>query len=92
MLTCTFLTYFAQQKNSSEQTSPKSSVITAPEPAWEIEYYDSVPDLYPELSDSLEMQEGDTEQLVRREGLHYFIFPSHSFVEDSLATTMYKLE
>ena len=68
MLACTVLTHFAQESNSLEVTCPKSSVITVSEPAWEIEYCDPVPDLYPELSDSLKMQEGDTEQLVKREG------------------------
>ena len=37
---------------------PESSV---PEAVWEIEYSEPVPDLYPELSDSLKMQESDTE-------------------------------
>lgn len=55
---------------------PESSV---PEAVWEIEYSELVPDLYPELSDSLKMQESDTEHDDRAKGnfslFHYsFIF------------------
>lgn len=57
-------------------------VSSVPEPVWEIEYSDPVPDLYPELStDSLKMQESDTEQDERAKGLYFianiilFYFP-----------------
>lgn len=65
--TCLKNRKLSKESNSLEVTCPQSSVITVSEPAWEIEYCDPVPDLYPELSDSLKMQEGDTEQLVKRE-------------------------
>lgn len=65
--------HFAQENNSSELTCSKSSVSSVPEPAWEVEYCDPVPDLYPELSGSLSMQECDTEQVDRTKGLLYFI-------------------
>ena len=63
-----------QESNSSELTSSKALIGSVPEPVWEIEYSEPVPDLYPELSDSLKMQESDTEQDGRAKGSFLFIY------------------
>jgi len=52
------------------------SESSVPEAVWEIEYSEPVPDLYPELSDSLKMEESDAEHDERAKGnfLLFFIF------------------
>ena len=50
-----------QESNLTELTCSKELVSSVPEPVWEIDYSEPVPDLYPELSDSLKMEESDIE-------------------------------
>lgn len=52
---------------------------TVPEAVWEIEYSEPVPDLYPELSDSLKMQESDTEHDERAKGISLLFYLLSSY-------------
>ena len=57
---------------------------------WEIEYSEPVPDLYPELSDSLKMQENDTEH-AEREKRNSLLFQSSYFIYYYLQTNISKI-
>jgi len=78
-----------KESNSSELSCSKSLVSpvpesSVPEAVWEIEYSELVPDLYPELSDSLKMQESDTEHDDRAKGYCLSVCESQSDSEENV--------